>query len=113
MSDSFAAGSIPPNQSDAHDLSAEQAQQLNTRLQAARNPEELRQLADEIVSLTGFGVTQVLSLEGFGHSFALSGLSRAGALAHAIEQKGAQLGPHHAHESHYHGYRDALYSDQD
>lgn len=102
---------IPLNVEGAQDLEEETAAALAEAVEAARNTEELRQIADRIVEATGYGSSHVLSTSGFGHSFALSGLHRAAELAHQIEARGEQLGGWGVSPESptYHGYREALY----
>lgn len=105
--------SIPLNIEGARDLDEKTAARLSEQINRARNPEELKQIADKIVEATHYGVSHVLSTSGFGHAFALSGLPRAAALAQRIEDKGNQKhGWPSVDDQEYRGYREALY-DQD
>lgn len=102
---------IPMSIQGAKDLDETQALGFQERVEQARNNEELKNIADEIVSATGYGTTHVLDLGSFAHAMAFSGLSRASALAKQLEAKSkkvSDLGLTSLDEG-FHGYRDVLY----
>ena len=97
----------------ARDVSEEEFARFEAEIAKARNQEEFRRIGDEIVAATGYGSTHVLNAAAFHHALALSGLERAAALAGMLEA-GSQkhMGPGEPQDENYHGYREALYSDE-
>ncbi len=102
---------IPMSIQGARDLDDTEARNFEERVINAINTEELKNIADEIVSTTGYGTSHVMDLGSFAHAMAFSGLTHASALAKQLEAKGKKLSASGlvSLDEGFHGYRDTLY----
>lgn len=98
----------PAGSVSQRDLTQEQTEALRARIQAARNPEALKQIGDELIALTGYGSSHTLSTHGLAHAFRYSGLEHASQLAALIDETAQKAEEPSAAEAAYHGYREAL-----